>query len=169
MKTYPAAEPFDRHVHDGNGFGCGVQKLDIWIRAYAGQNERRDAARTFVVADDGAIIGYYTLVAGQVEHEAATSSVVSGMFERFPVPVAVLARLAVDRAHQGQGLGRSLLLDSLLRVVRASDELGIRAIIVDATDASAASFYERYGFEPSGLDPQQLMVRTSAVRKMLAG
>jgi GNAT superfamily N-acetyltransferase len=90
------------------------------------------------------------------------------MSRHFPIPVALLARLAVDRRHQGNGLGRSLLLDALRRVIRASDELAVRAVTVDAIDERAASFYRHFGFESSPLDADTLMVPLDLARSVLA-
>jgi GNAT superfamily N-acetyltransferase len=163
-----ATAPFDRAAHRVDGFSCGEQTLDRWLRAYAGQNQQRNAARTFVTTEpDGKVAGYYTLVAAQVEHEQATASVRQGLSRHFPIPVALIARLAVATPDQGAGLGRSLLLDALERVLRASGQLAIRAVTVHALDDRAASFYRRFGFEPSLLAPRTLMVPLGAVRRTL--
>jgi GNAT superfamily N-acetyltransferase len=168
VTAFAAVAPFDRARHTVSTFTCGQHALDRWLRAYASQSQRRDAARTFVTAAaDGEILGYYTLVAGQVEHEGATTPVRRGMSRHFPIPVAIIARLAVDRSKQGQGLGRSLLLDALRRIVRASDELAVRAVIVEAIDDSAVLFYRRFGFEPSGLNPRLLMIELRVVRRVI--
>ncbi|MBA3807519.1 MAG: GNAT family N-acetyltransferase [Solirubrobacterales bacterium] len=164
-----ATAPFDRREHRADQFDCGEETLDRWLRAYAGQNQKRDAARTFVTTEtDGKVAGYYTLVAAQVEHEQATTSVRQGLSRHFPIPVALIARIAVTTTHQGAGLGRSLLLDALHRVLRASEQLAIRAVTVDALDERAASFYRRFGFEPSHLAPRILMVSLDAVRRTLS-
>jgi GNAT superfamily N-acetyltransferase len=163
-----ATAPFDRKAHRVHQFRCGEAPLDRWLIAYAGQNQQRDAARTFVTAEpDGKVAGYYTLVAAQVEHEQATSSVRRGLSRHFPIPVALIARLAVTKRHQGTGLGRSLLLDALQRILRASDQLAVRAVTVDALDDRAASFYHRFGFEPSPLARRTLMIPLDAVRRTL--
>jgi GNAT superfamily N-acetyltransferase len=164
-----ATAPFDRKTHRVDQFSCGEAPLDRWLIAYAGQNQRRDAARTFVTTEpDGKVAGYYTLVAAQVEHEQATPSVRQGLSRHFPIPVALMARLAVTAQHQGAGLGRSLLLDALQRVLRGSDQLAIRAVTVDALNDRAASFYRRFGFEPSPLPPCTLMVSLELVRRTLS-
>jgi GNAT superfamily N-acetyltransferase len=163
-----ATEAFDRSRHNVEAFNCGRDSLDRWLRAYASQNQHRDAARTFVTTEaDGKVAGYYTLVAAQVEHQRATAGVRRGLSRHFPIPVAILARLAVATPNQGAGLGRSLLLDALQRVLRASDELAIRPVTVDALDERAASFYRAFGFEPSELTPDTLMVPLSVVRRVL--
>lgn len=163
-----ATTAFDRRAHRVEAFSCGQESLDRWMHAYAGQSQHRDAARTFVTAkQDGEVAGYYTLVAAQVEYEQASASVRRGLSRHFPIPVALLARLAVATPHQGAGLGRSLLLDALQRVLRASEELAIRAVTVDALDERASSFYRAFGFEPSDLSPNTLMVPLQVVRQTL--
>jgi GNAT superfamily N-acetyltransferase len=163
-----ATAAFDRRRHRVDQFTCGQDALDRWLRAYAGQSQHRDAARTFVTTEpDGTVAGYYTLVAAQVEYERATGSVRRGLSRRFPIPVALLARLAVATPHQGTGLGRSLLLDALQRVLRASDEIAVRAVTVDAVDERAASFYSAFGFQPSELEPKTLMVPLKTIREVL--
>jgi GNAT superfamily N-acetyltransferase len=163
-----ATAAFDRKAHRVDAFGCGEESLDRWLRAYAGQTQRRDAARTFVTADHkGNVVGYYTLVAAQVEHEQATAGVRRGLSRHFPIPVALIARLAVASSHQGTGLGRSLLLDALQRVLKASDDLAVRAITVEALDDRAASFYRHFGFEPTELAPSTLMVPLHTMRNAL--
>lgn len=159
---------FDRKAHRVDQFSCGEVSLDRWLIAYAGQNQQRDAARTFVTIEpDGEVAGYYTLVAAQVEHEHATSTVRRRLSRHFPVPVALIARLAVTTQHQGAGLGRSLLLDALQRVLHASEQLAVRAITVDALDDRAASLYRHFGFAPSPLAPRTLMIPLDAVRRTL--
>lgn len=159
---------FDRKAHGVEHFSCGEASLDRWLTAYAGQNQQRDAARTFATTEpDGKVAGYYTLVAAQVEHERATSSVRQGLSRHFPIPVALIARLAVTAQHQGAGLGRSLLLDALQRALRASDQLAVRAVTVDALDERAATFYGHFGFESSPLTPHTLMIPLDVIRRTL--
>jgi GNAT superfamily N-acetyltransferase len=159
-------ERFDPASHEVSDFACGEESLDRWLRRYAGQSERRDATRTFVVTDEsGAVRGYYTLVAGQLEHSEATESVRHGLSRHFPIPVAILARLAVDTRHQGQGLGKRLLGDALERVCRAAQEVAVRAVVVHAIDDAAATFYERFGFRRLGGTPRTLMVTLAELRQ----
>jgi GNAT superfamily N-acetyltransferase len=163
-----ATAAFDRRAHRVDAFACGEESFDHWLRAYANQTQRRDAARTFVTTDpDGNVVGYYTLVAAQVEHQQATISVRRELSRHFPIPVALIARLAVASSHQGTGLGRSLLLDALQRILKASDELAVRAVTVEALDERAAAFYRHFGFEPTELAPSTLMVPLHAVRNVL--
>lgn len=165
MKLEPPA-PFDPATHRVDGFSCGIERLDTWLRAYAGQGQRRDAARTYVAADtDGRVAGYYTLVAAQVGLRRTTSDVQRGMSKRFPIPVVLLARLAVDDQRKGIGLGAALLADAMRRTVRVADEVGIRAVMVDAVDDDAAAFYARFGFEAVEDEPLTLMATVAAIRQ----
>jgi GNAT superfamily N-acetyltransferase len=161
-------EPLDPGRHRLNGFECGRPTLDRWLRAYASQSQRRDTARTFVVADQQLeVVGYYTLVAGEVEHQAAPAAVRARLSRHFPIPVCLLARLAVTASWQGRGLGSDLLRDALRRILAASEEIGLRAVLVHAIDERAANFYRRYGFEPATRDGLTLMVPLESVRSQL--
>ncbi len=115
------------------------------------------------------VIGYYTLVASQVEQSEATSEVQRGVSKHFPIPVCLIARLAVDRSEQSIGLGRSLLLDALQRTERASRSVAMRAVLVHAIDEEAAAFYTRFGFRPASAEPLTLMVPLEAIRRLLLG
>jgi GNAT superfamily N-acetyltransferase len=158
-------EPLDAKRHHTERFDCGRPSLNRWLQSYAGQSQRRDVARTFVVTDEPLnIVGYYTLVAGQVERPAATPSVSAGAPRHFPIPICLLARLGVDNAWQGRGIGSDLLRDALRRAVGAADQIGIRAVLVDAIDANAANFYHHYGFEPATDDGLTLMVPVGTIR-----
>ena len=97
----PATERYDPARHDASKFESGNEALDRWLHRYAGQSERRDAARTFVIADAGVVIGFYALLAGELDHHQATEQTRKGMSRHYPIPVAILARLAVDHRHQG--------------------------------------------------------------------
>lgn len=161
-------ESLDPKRHKVKDFRCGQPSLERWLPSYAGQSQRRDVARTFVAADsEERVVGYYTLVAGQVEHGAASPSVRAGVSRHFPMPICLIARLAVDESWQGRGLGRDLLRDALRRTLAAADQIGIRAVLVDAIDENAAAFYRRHGFEPTTTDALTLMVPLSAVRTEL--
>lgn len=159
-------ERYDPAAHQVASFACGEESLDRWLDRYAGQGERRDATRTFVATDaQGAVCGYYTLVAGQLEQVEATERVRKGLSRHFPIPVAILARLAVDEGSQGQGLGASLLNDALERVCRAAEEVAVRAVVVHAINDAAASFYERFGFRGLTEAPRSLMVTLAELKE----
>lgn len=162
---FAGTERYDAARHEVTGFGCGNELLDRWLARYAGQNQRRDAARTFVaVTTDRRVYGYYTLLAGQLDHHEAAPETGKGLTQRFPIPVAILARLAVDSGKQRQGIGAALLNDALMRVVRASEQVAVRAVVVHAVDRSAAAFYERFGFKALGDTPRTLMAPLPALR-----
>jgi GNAT superfamily N-acetyltransferase len=164
-ERFAGTERYDAARHDVTTFSCGNELLDRWLIRYAGQNQRRDAARTFVLSTDERIVyGYYTLLAGQLDHQAATSETSKGLSRRFPIPVAILARLAVDREHHGRGIGAALLNDALVRVVHATREVAVRAVVVHALDENAAAFYERFGFSSLSIAPRTLMVTLAALR-----
>lgn len=102
--------------------------------------------------------GYYTLVAGQLDHHEATAEISKGLSHHFPIPVAILARLAVDAGQQNHGTGAPLLNDAFMRVVRASEQVAVRAVVVHAINENASSFYERFGFSALSATPRTLMI-----------
>lgn len=158
-------EPFDRKRHQVEAFHCGYPTLDRWLHAYAGQAQRADVARTYIAIDSQrVVVGYFTLVAGQVEHAEATDAVQKSVSRHFPVPVGLIARLAVTGDEQGKGLGTDLARDALRRMLTASEQIGMRAALVHAIDDHAAGFYRRLGFEPATADGLTLMVPLAAVR-----
>ena len=162
---FAGTERFDSARHDVSGFDSGNEPLDRWLTRYAGQSERRDAARTFVATRDARIVvAYYTLVAGEVEHGSATENVKKGMSRHYPIPAALLARLAVDRRHQGRGTGAAMLSDALSRVAVAAEQVAVRAVAVHAIDDRVASFYERFGFRALSAAPRTLMVTLAELR-----
>lgn len=144
-------------THDCEGFDCGNPVLNEWLRRYALQNQRARAAKTFVVCQGNSVVGYYSLAVGAVDYAAVSERVRKGL-ARHPVPVMILARLAVNVAHQGKKIGQGLLKDAVMRTLQAAEFAGIRAILVHAKDDRARSFYEKFGFEPSPLSPLQLML-----------
>ena len=154
--------------HDVSDFDCGHGELNDWLRRYALTNQRAEAAQTYVVCQTGTrtVAGYYALAAGSVELAQATSRVARGL-ARHPIPIALLARLAVDLRSARKGLGSALLKDALLRINSAADVIGVRAVLVHAKDEAARAFYERYGFEPSPVDDLQLFLLIKDLRTTL--
>lgn len=149
-------------AHLLDDFDCGEAILDEWLKRRARANQLTGASRTFVVADpDQQVFGYYAIAAGAVSHQAATSAVRRNMPD--PVPVMVLARLAVDTQAQGLKLGGALLQDAVNRAVAVSQNAGVRALLVHALHDSAKEFYEHYGFQASSLHPMTLMLRLNTV------
>lgn len=162
---FAGTERFDPGRHDVSAFDCGNEPLNRWLARYAGQNERRDAPRTFVATRDGThVLAYYTLVAGEVGHEAATEPVRKGLSRHYPIPAALLARLAVDRENHRQGLGAAMLNDALDRIAVAAEQVAVRAVVVHAIDDNAAAFYARFGFRALSLAPRTLMITTAELR-----
>lgn len=156
-----APAPLADH-HDLDAFSCGVAPLDEWLRRRARSNQVPGASRTFVVTDGTAVVAYYALASGAVGSAEAT-----GRFRRNmpdPVPVAVLARLAVDQAYVGHGLGRAIMRDCSRRVMQAADAIGIRGIIVHAISEDAKAFYLAQGFAVSPEQPTTLMVTLADLR-----
>lgn len=142
-------------------FTCGEASLDDWLKRRALSNQLSGARRTFVVSDEESRVhGYCALAAGAVAHQAATSSVRRNMPD--PIPVMVLARLAVDQRAQGIKQGAALVQDAVARAVGVSQNAGVRALLVHALHERAKQFYERYGFQESPQHPMTLMLRLNA-------
>lgn len=158
--------PLDKN-HDVSGFDCGVAALNEYPRRYAYLNHQNRSARTYVATRGGCVVGYYTLAAGSVSREDSPQRVARGLGQ-YPVPVVLLARLAVDAREQGRGLGRALLKDAILRTSQASDIIGSRALLVHAKDEKAESFYGKFGFEPSPTHEFHLYLLMKDILKTLA-
>lgn len=139
--------------------------MDDWIKRRAKANQASGASRTFVVCDGDRVVAYYALASGSI-----AVAEVSGRFKRNmpdPIPVVLLARLAVDKAYQGQGIGPALFRDSALRVVNAADAIGIRGMVVHAISERAKDFYQKLGFDPSPGDAMTLMVTLQDLKAAL--
>jgi GNAT superfamily N-acetyltransferase len=149
--------------HELQSFDCGNDALSVWLKRFALLNQQNDAARTFVVHRRGRVAGYYSLTAGSVRPEEAPPRVAKGL-ARHPIPVILLARLAVDRTEQGRGLGGALLKDALSRAASAARAIAARAVLVHAIDDGARTFYEHFGFEPSPVDDFTLMLLMKDLR-----
>ncbi len=154
-------------VHDIQGYSCGREALDAWLKKHALANQGGDSAKTYVVVKEDRVAGYYTLMASTIGVERAAARAGKGQPRAGAVPAALLARLAVDKEFQGQGLGSALLKDALLRCERAADIIGVRVVLVHALDDEAKAFYRRYDFEESPADGMTLMVLMKDVRKIL--
>ena len=150
--------------HELSAFSCGTPALDTWLKRFARQNQAAGASRTYVVHRANRVVGYYALAAGSVERQEAPDRVSRGL-ARHPLPVVIVARLAVDQTEQGSGLGRALLKDALLRIANAADVIGVRAVLVHAKDENARGFYERFDFEPSPIDPLQLFLLVKDLKR----
>lgn len=150
--------------HELSAFSCGTPALDTWLKRFARQNQAAGASRTYVVHRANRVVGYYALAAGGIERQEAPDRVSRGL-ARHPLPVVIVARLAVDQTEQGSGLGRALLKDALLRIANAANVIGVRAVLVHAKDENARRFYERFDFEPSPIDPLQLFLLVKDLKR----
>ena len=159
-----APEPLAAH-HKIDAFDSGVASLDDWLKRRAMHNQTSGASRTFVASDDGAVVAYYALASS-----AIAPAVTPGRFRRNmpdPIPVVVLARLAISQSHQGKGLGRGLFQDAARRVTHAAETIGIRGMLVHAISEEAKAFYLKLGLELSRLEPMTLMVTVADLRAAL--
>jgi len=153
-------------THDVSGFDSGSAPLDRYIKLHAMQSQRAGVAQNYIaVTKEQAIIGYHTLVAGEVVYDGAPERLGKGV-PRHPVPIALLARLAVDRSWQGKGLGAALVVDAMRRVLQAAEIIGIRALVVHAKDENARRFYEHLGFEHFQHQPLTLYRLLKDIRTM---
>lgn len=148
-------------------FSCGQPDLDDWFKRFALINQKAGMATVFVTLFEDKVAGYYALATGGVERAQAPDRVIRGL-PAHPIPVVLLARLAVDSSAQKRGLGRALLRDALARVAAAADEIGVRALLIHAKDERAKEFYMGCGeFEPSPTDPLHLFLLMKDLRKAL--
>jgi GNAT superfamily N-acetyltransferase len=144
--------------HQTDAFKCGETSLDEWLKRRALLNQANGASRTFVVVDDNhTVMGYYALAAGAVHHQDATRSIRQNMPD--PLPVMVLARVAVDLRAQGMQLGAGLLRDAVERSLAVAQNAGVRALLVHALHERAKQFYLYFGFQASPVHPLTLMLR----------
>lgn len=162
---YSRPEPL-RGKHDVEDFTSGDESLDRWLLRHARQAEAGGSARTFVTTSAGRVVGYYALTVGEVLPAEATARLLKGQPAGQPVPVVLLARLAVDQGHQGKGIGRSLLQDALLRCDAVAESVGVRAVIAHA-HPEAAGFYDGFGFEKSPTDPLHRILPFKDLRQFL--
>ena len=158
-------EPLGRD-HDRQAFACGHESLDEFLKARAGQHQRKRMSRTYVAVRPGErrVLGYYSLAVQHVE-PGDLPAALARKLPRHPIPAALLARLAVDSSTQGQGLGAALLRNALTRCVGLADQIGLFAVVVDAIDAAAARFYTRFGFLPLGGDARRLYLPVETIEK----
>ncbi len=153
--------------HDRTAFECGQAQLDDWLKQRSGQFDRRDLARTFVAvrAEVPQVHGYYALSNHHIGYESMSLEQARGL-PRIDVPVILLGRLAVDRPMQGKGLGELLLVDALRRSLSVAEQIGVRAVEVDAIDESAQRFYIKHGFLALLDDPHHLFLPMQTIRNL---
>ena len=154
----------DFHITDN--FDCGEENLNSYLQRFALINNQNASSRTYVISKDNRVIGYYTLTPGSVSKEESPARIGKGLANH-PIPIIILARLAVDKTEKNTGKGKGLLKDALLRIVNAADIIGGRAVLVHAKNKQAKSFYEHFGFEPSPIDQFHLYLLLKDIKKTL--
>lgn len=164
MSAGPAIEKL-RRDHPIDRFDCGQDDLNRFLLRFALANQQAGASQSYVGIIDGAVIGFYTLVVGEVAYDGAPERLTRGL-ARHPVPVMLLARLAVDRGWQGRGVGAGLLKDAMLRTIQAADIAGIRAFAVHAKNEAARDFYAHFGFVPAPTDPFHLFLLVKDIKRL---
>ncbi len=165
MSEFGAIEKL-RREHLLDSFDCGKEDLNRFLNRQAWSNQQAQNAQTYVLARELRVLGYYSLAAGSITHDQATERVKKGL-ARHPIPVILLARLAVDVSIRGKGVGSALLKDALLRAAHAADTIGARALLVHAKDDGARAFYEHFTFEASPSDPYHLLLIMKDLRQII--
>ena len=152
--------------HAIDAFDCGREALNKFLIRFALQNQQAEASQTYVALADEEIVGYYTLVVGQIDYDDAPDRLKKGL-ARHPVPIMLLARLAIATTWQGKRLGAGHLKDAMLRTLQAADIAGIRAFAVHAKDDEARAFYDHFDFLPSPSDPFHLFRLLKDIRHII--
>ncbi len=165
MNERPRIEKL-RRDHQVDPFDCGQDALNRFLVRYAFQNQQAEASQTYVALMGDEVVGFYTLVVAQVEYDDAPQRLGKGL-ARHPIPLMLLAHLAIAASWQGKRLGSGLLKDAMRRTLQAADIAGIRALAVHAKDDNARAFYERFGFVTAPTDPYHLFVLLKDVHAIL--
>jgi GNAT superfamily N-acetyltransferase len=154
-------------IADGvESFDCGHVALNEFLQRFALVNQRSNSSQTYASCNAGQVAGFYSLAVGSVEPSHSAPRVIKGI-PRHPVPVMILARLAIDQRYQRQGLGKALLKNALLRTVQAADIAGIRALLVHAKDEEARNWYRQWEFEESPTDAYHLFLLVKDIKALL--
>lgn len=156
-----------RREHNVDLFDCGQEPLNRFLVRYALQNQQAEGSQTYVALADDEVVGFYTLVVAQVEYDDAPRRLGKGL-AKHPIPLMLVARLALATNRQGKGLGPGLLKDAMMRTLPAADIAGIGAMVVHAKDDAARAFYERFDFIPSPSDPYHLFLLLKDIRSLIA-
>ena len=158
-------EPISR-IHDRASFSCGIPALDEYLHRYARQNDEKNIARTFVAVNgDNRVLGYHSVSATRIEFEALPADL-HRRLPHYPVPAALIARLAVDTTVADQELGARLLIDALRRILNASSEMAVKVVVVDAMNEQAKAFYRHFGFVPIPGQDLQLFLPIETVAQL---
>ena len=158
-------QPLDAR-HRAEEFDCGKPVLTDWLLRHARQAQGSGSARTFVSCEGDRVAGYYSLTVGQIDTLEAPERVRKGMGQ-YPIPLVILARLAVDLDYQGRGLGFSLLQDAIHRAITVAEHAGIRALLTQPLDAQADAFYRRFGFESLPQGERHLILLLKDARRQV--
>ena len=151
--------------HDTSHFSCGKPVLDHWLKDKALKNQVNRGSRTFVITSGKQVAGYYALASGAVERTEVNSNIARNMPN--PIPVIILARLAVDNNFKGLSLGKGLLKDALLRCVNVASQIGVKAVLVHALDKEAMAFYQKFGFQKMPGQENTLMISIANIERLL--
>ena len=162
---FQAPEPL-KSSHAVTTFDCGKPGLNDWLVRHAMQAEGSGSAKTFVVLAGSRVAAYFSLAVGQFDVLDAPERMRKGMGS-YPIPVVLLARLAVDTQDHGRGLGIGLLQDAIRRTISVADHAGVLAMLTHPIDDEASRFYQRFGFERSTAREQQLLLLLTDARKLL--
>jgi len=155
-----------RKEHDRESFSCGVGALDYCFKKLASQDIKRHVAATFVLAiDEREVAGYYTLSSTAIHLEDLPAVIAKKLPKYKHVPATLLGRLAVSQKHRGHRFGDLLLVDAIKRSLRQSHEVGAMAVVVDAKDDAARSFYQHYEFIPFPQIPYRLFLPMDTIEK----
>jgi len=159
--------PLDSKAHDRTTFACGAPDLDRYIREHASQDVKRNVARAFVALQSGTpeVCGYFSLSAASFGRDNLPSDQAKRL-PRYPVPTALLGRLAVDNNSKRKGLGAFLLMDALHRTLIATRSLAVHAVIVDAKNDAARAFYQKYGFIPFSSETRRLFLPMTTICRL---
>lgn len=165
LSNRPRIEKLQRR-HEIESFDCGQDDRNRFLIRHALQSQQSSATTTYVALIEQEIVGFYSLAYGQIEYADAPERLTKGL-ARHPVPIMLLARLAVSTSWQGKGLGAGMLKDAMLRTLQAADIAGLRALAAHAKDERARAFYERFDFIPSPTDPYHMAILLKDVRAAL--
>lgn len=164
--TLKKPEPLNKD-HNLTDFNSNYSELDEWLKKYAFQAKTSGSANTFIVTDNNLVVGFYSLTVGQVDVDDASERIKKGM-GKYPIPVVILARLAVLHTYQGKGIGKALLKDAILKTLQIAEQGGVRALLVHAIDEKAETFYKRFGFESSPIRENQLLLLLKDAKKVIS-
>ena len=153
--------------HQLDSFDCGKPALNDWLVRHAMQAQASGSARTCVVVEGDRVVGYFSLAVGQADAMDVPERVRKGM-GGYPIPVVILARLAVSLQDQGKGIGIGMLQEAIRRTMAIADQAGVRALLTHPIDEEASRFYRRFGFESSPIREQQLLLLLKDARKLLS-